>query len=293
MARYLDPKTDLTFKKIFGDHPDLLISFLNAVMPFEKGRRIVTLEYLPSELIPQQGKKLSIVDVRCVDNFDRQFIVEMQTEWTVEFMNRIYFNSCKAYVKPLLKGERYRQLNAVYTLVILNDVFDRVTELFYHHFKMVNVENTVEVLKGAEIVIFEIPKFQPEKFSSRKLAVLWLRFLKEVDESMKSLPPEMLANEYIRTAVELCEESAFTEEELAAYNGYWDVVRTEKALMEKRREEGIEEGRKEGIEEGMEKGTEKVVLNCHKAKMPIETISLVTNLTPEQITEILKRHELI
>ncbi|MDR3188055.1 MAG: Rpn family recombination-promoting nuclease/putative transposase, partial [Prevotellaceae bacterium] len=33
MARYLDPKNDLTFKRIFGEHPDLLISFLNALMP--------------------------------------------------------------------------------------------------------------------------------------------------------------------------------------------------------------------------------------------------------------------
>ena len=29
--RYLDPKADLTFKKIFGEHKDLLISLLNAL----------------------------------------------------------------------------------------------------------------------------------------------------------------------------------------------------------------------------------------------------------------------
>jgi hypothetical protein len=34
MARYLDPRNDLTFKRVFGEHPELLISFLNAVMPF-------------------------------------------------------------------------------------------------------------------------------------------------------------------------------------------------------------------------------------------------------------------
>ena len=31
--RYLDPKADLTFKKIFGEHKDLLISLLNALLP--------------------------------------------------------------------------------------------------------------------------------------------------------------------------------------------------------------------------------------------------------------------
>ncbi|TAD96216.1 MAG: hypothetical protein EAZ97_14425, partial [Bacteroidetes bacterium] len=29
--RYLDPKNDLTFKKIFGEHPNLLISLLNSL----------------------------------------------------------------------------------------------------------------------------------------------------------------------------------------------------------------------------------------------------------------------
>ncbi len=28
MAKYLDPKADLTFKKVFGEHKELLISFL-------------------------------------------------------------------------------------------------------------------------------------------------------------------------------------------------------------------------------------------------------------------------
>lgn len=33
--RYLDPKADLTFKKVFGEHPDLVISLLNALLPLD------------------------------------------------------------------------------------------------------------------------------------------------------------------------------------------------------------------------------------------------------------------
>jgi hypothetical protein len=51
--RYLDPKNDLTFKKIFGQHPHLLKSFLNALMPLKQGQQIVSLEYLPAELVPE------------------------------------------------------------------------------------------------------------------------------------------------------------------------------------------------------------------------------------------------
>ncbi|MDR3133763.1 MAG: Rpn family recombination-promoting nuclease/putative transposase, partial [Prevotellaceae bacterium] len=65
MARYLDPKNDLTFKRIFGEHPDLLISFLNALMPLAPGQLIESLAYLSPEQVPENpAKKNSIVDVR-------------------------------------------------------------------------------------------------------------------------------------------------------------------------------------------------------------------------------------
>ena len=38
--RYLDPKVDLTFKRVFGEHPDVVKSFLNAMLPFESGDEI-------------------------------------------------------------------------------------------------------------------------------------------------------------------------------------------------------------------------------------------------------------
>ena len=44
--RYLDPKNDLTFKKVFGEHPHLLRSFLNALLPLGPDQQIVFLEYL-------------------------------------------------------------------------------------------------------------------------------------------------------------------------------------------------------------------------------------------------------
>ena len=52
MARYLDPKNDLTFKRIFGEHPDLLMGFLNALMPLSPDRLIQEIEYLPTDRYP-------------------------------------------------------------------------------------------------------------------------------------------------------------------------------------------------------------------------------------------------
>ena len=210
MARYLDPKNDLTFKRIFGEHPELLIKFLNAVMPFEADRYIEAIEYLPTELVPNSPfRKDSIVDVRCRDNHKRQFIIEMQMYWSESFLNRIVFNAGKAYVKQLGIGEKYHLLQPVYTLSILNENFDHKSDRFYHHYQIVNREHTEEVIPGLEFVIVELTdKFRPETMTDRKLAVLWLRFLKEVDEKMRSLPPEMEENEDIRFAAKLCEAGA-------------------------------------------------------------------------------------
>ena len=35
MGRFLDPKADLTFKKVFGEHKHLVMSLLNALLPLK------------------------------------------------------------------------------------------------------------------------------------------------------------------------------------------------------------------------------------------------------------------
>ena len=81
-------------------------------------------------------------------------------------------------------------------------------------------------------VLVELEKFQPATWTERKLAALWLRFLKEVNEGMRELPQELAENKQINRAAELCLEAGFTPTELAAYDAYWDWVRTEKTIRE-------------------------------------------------------------
>ena len=295
MARYLDPKNDLTFKRIFADNPNLLIKFLNAVMPFESGRHIETIEYLPAEMLPDNPtRKYSIVDVRCVDNEKRQFIVEMQMYWDGAFTNRLVFNAGKAYVRQLECGNEYHLLQPVYTLAILNEDFDHKTDQFYHHFQIINRENTDEVIPGLEFVLIELTeKFKPETMNDRKLAVLWLRFLKEVGEDMRSLPPEMQEDEDICQAAEICEIGAFTPEELAAYEKYWDIISTEKTLYKsallKGETIGIAKGEVIGIAKGEEERTKLVAelvarnaeLNARNAEL-----NLTQKLAEQQATQI-------
>lgn len=230
--KYLDPKADLTFKKVFGEHPALVKSLLNALLPFKsEEEEITSVTYLTPEMVPQTPtRKFSIVDVRCEDAQGRQFIVEMQMVWSAEFKQRVLFNASKAYVKQLNRGEDYSLLKPVYSLNLVNEVFEPGLEDYYHYYHLVHEEHTERVIDGLHLVFVELPKFTPHTFTEKKMQVLWLRFLTEINEKTKTVPAELLANPEIAKAVSEIEESAYTEEELLGYDDFWDAVSVEKTL---------------------------------------------------------------
>ena len=275
--RYLNPKADLTFKKVFGEHPDLVASFLNALLPFDSPEeRIEHVEYLPSELVPQTPlRKNSIVDVRCKDKRGRQFIVEMQMVWSSEFKQRVLFNASKAYVRQIAGGEDYELLQPVYSLNLVNDIFEPELEGYYHNYRIVHVEHSDRIIEGLHFVFVELPKFTPHTYKEKKMHVLWLRYLTEIDEKTREVPQELLDNPDIKKAVAQLEESAFTDAQLRGYEKFWDTVSVEKTLINSAERKGCAEGRAEGI---------KQTARRMKAKgYPLADISDVTGLTIAEI----------
>lgn len=229
-GKYLDPKADITFKRIFGEHPDLVMSLLNALLPLEEGQQIEGVEYLTPEMVPDNPiKKNSIVDVRCRDTQGRQFIVEMQMNWNDEFKKRIVLNASKAVVRQLEKGEDYSLIQPVYALSFINDCgFESAPEEFYHDYAVVDVAHTERIIEGLRFVFVELPKFKPQTFKERKMAVLWLRFLTEINNETEVAPAELLENSDTSKALSIVEAAAYTETQLYAYDLFWDAVSTEK-----------------------------------------------------------------
>ena len=282
--RYLDPKNDLTFRKVFGEHPRLLKSFLNAMLPLSVPIR--DLEYLPAELVPEVPLlKFSIVDVRCVDEQGRQFIVEMQMLWTDSFKTRVLFNASKAYVRQLDKGNEYRELQPVYALRLVNQVFEHDMEQLYHHYKIVHLANSNKVLKGLEFVFVEIPKFKPANYNEKRLQVLWLRYLSEIRNATETISPELFEVQEIREAIELLQESAYSKSEMATYDKYWDSISVERTLLS----DSYAEGKIEGKIEGMEL----MIVNGFNAGGSIEFLSSTAQISAERVTEILRIQGLI
>ena len=254
--KYLDPKADLTFKKVFGEHPDLVKSLLNALLPFKTADEYIEdIEYLPSEMVPDTPfKKNSIVDVRCRDCRGRLFIVEMQMLWSSAFMQRVLFNASKAYVRQLGGAEKYELLQPVYSLNLVDDIFMPDITDYYHDYKIVHVEHSDKVIEGLRFVFVELPKFKAHTYTEKKMQALWLRFLTEIDGRTREIPQELLDNPEIKKAVDQIEQSAFNDAQLLGYDDFWDAVRVEKTLVSDALKEGMEKGMKEGRAEGRAEG---------------------------------------
>ena len=285
MSRYLDPKADVVFKKIFGEHPKLLISFLNALLPLPSNGAIVSLTYLQSEQVPAIPEfKRTIADVKCTDAQGRIFIVEMQMNWTDHFKQRLLFGTSQAFVKQLKKGEEYKFLQPVYGLGIVAEIYEKTTSDWYHHYQLVkkgDADNS-DVIDHLQLIFIELPKFPIQSPEEKKLRLLWLRFLREIDEKTTTVSKDLLEVPEIAQALEFAEESAYTPGELNLYESYWDQVSREKTLIMDKFAEGLAEGEAKGIVQGIEK----IAINMLKDNEPLAKISKFTGLSQVDIVQL-------
>ena len=294
MGKYLDPRADLTFKKVFGVHKHLLISLLNALLPLEDDERVVSIEYWPEEKVPDRPliEKDSIVDVCCRDNKNREFIVEMQMTWTESFKKRVLFNASKAYVAQSERGGEYELLQPVYALNFVNENFMNDTDDYYHYYHLVHDKYTDKVIDGLHLIFVELKKFKPQRYAEKKMQVLWLRFLTEINDETREVPAELLENAEVSEALEIVERAAFDDGEMRAYDKFWDNVSVQKTLDNARKREinavkREAEKAKAEAEEAKAKLKQEKFDTARKLKamnvMTIEQIAEVTGLTAEEI----------
>ena len=311
--KYFSPVTDITFRKVFGEHIDLTASLLNAFLPLGEGRVITDLKYVTHELMPETPtRKNSLVDVRCEDSDGRTFLVEMQINWDTDFMQRVVFNTSKAYVKQLDRGKKFELLQPVYSLNFVNGDLHKGLSEWYHPYQLVHLYHTNRVIEGLKIVFAEMEKYQKLPVKGSTKMDLWMRFFTEMTEKTRRPAPELLADPDIAKAIEQLEIINYTEAEMEQYERYWDSVSVEatwkhighrdglKEGMEKGieqgREEGIEKGRAEGIEQGRAEGIEQgraerdrqIVLSLLDNGFDIATIEKVTGLAEAEIRVIVE-----
>ena len=278
--KYLDPKADLTFKKIFGNHPKRLISLLNALLPLSEEEQIQEIKYLPTKLVPENNSyRYAITNILCTDAKSNKFCVVIRIEWSDAFQLRVQFLASELYVNPAIKQVKYFAQYPTYSLNLISDTFKYNTPDFIHNYHVVYDKDTHKVIEDLHFTFIELPKFTPHSIADKRMMVLWLRFLTEINSDTKEIPADLLNDPEIGKAVEELEISGFSDAELWAYDKFWDSVSVERTLLDDRYQKGIEKG--------MNQRSLEIARNLLSLGLPIDQITQATGLTEEEI-ELLK-----
>lgn len=285
--RFINPKTDFAFKKIFGSDRSkgILISFLNALL-YEERPMIVDLEILDPYLAPKiQGMKDTFVDVRARLQQGQTVIIEMQVLNVEGFEKRVLYNAAKAYSTQLLVGEGYKDLRAVVALTITDFVmFPECPEL-QSAFALKEKARLTDYPEGdLELVFVELPKFTKSLTELKSVKDKWLYFLRSAPD-LQMIPQTMEAVPEIREAFQIANEANMSAEELHTQERKMifildqrgAIIKAEKQGLEKGLAEGLEKGLAEGLEKGMKKGRDEIARQI--------AIRLLAQLSDQQIAE--------
>ncbi len=250
---FADLKNDFVFRRIFATHPDILRGLLNDLLDRRGPEAIASIEYLPSEQLPQVlGAKLSILDVRCKDQAGTTFVVEMQLIHVPGFINRVIYNACKAYVGQLEAGARYNKLMDVVAISICDfelwpDAEQERQQL--PRVPMLSRWNMTEHTSGSpgllqvQYAFLELPKLPERKPETG--AAYWAWLFVHAPE-LREVPPELPQGPF-RDALHLAEKATFSQEELDAYQKVNDEIQQVRDLAEAKLAEGWAGGGTAGV----------------------------------------------
>lgn len=270
--QFVDVKTDIAFKKIFGSeqHKEILIGLLNALLELEGDTCIkdVTLKnpWQPPD-IPLL--KETILDIKAVDNRGVSFLVEMQIRDTNFFDKRALYYTAKAYTGQIKKGENYPKLNQVIFIGILDfNSFDGDNYLTRH--LILNRDTLKQELRDIEFNFIELKKFTKSEEELDSIIEKWIYFIKNAD-NLTMIPKNAEAIPELNEAYKLASMNAWTEEELDIYE-YWQI-----------RDAGDRYKMQEEFEKGKTEGKIEMAIEMIKDGESNEKIRKYTGLMDDEI----------
>mgnify|MGYP006052681651 FL=1 len=255
ISKFLDPKNDVAFRRIFGSekNKDILIHFINDVLELKDGDRIKEVTFLSTIQIPEiAAKKQSVVDVLCKDENGVQLIVEMQVSPQTGFEKRAQYYAAKAYSRQLNKGKeegaRYIDLKAVIFIAISNNIIfpDKV---FYKSDHIILDKDTyAHDLKDFSFTFIELPKFKITDINLlTNIIEKWCYFFKHADETSEADLRKLIGSDnVIERAYEELNQFNWTEEELFTYEQETKRIMDNRAAEDYKLEQAKSEGKAEG-----------------------------------------------
>ncbi|MDM8546992.1 Rpn family recombination-promoting nuclease/putative transposase [Candidatus Venteria ishoeyi] len=275
--KYISPFTDFGFKKLFGSEPnkDILIDFLNELLQKDTGR-ITDLTYLsPEQLGRDADSRKAIFDIYCESESGEKFIVELQKAKQNYFKDRSIYYSTFPIQQQAEKGDWNFKLNAVYTIGILDFVFDEDkhdSAVFHHEVQLIDKKTNKVFYDKLTYVYLEMPKFNKTENELETHFDKWLYVLKNL-EDLSSRPVKLQE----RIFAKLFEQAAlgnYTEAEYAAYEESLKIYRDLKNSIDT----AFDEGRMEALQ---------LIAGKMKQKGdPVSAIIELTGLSQSQIDKL-------
>ncbi|NME67015.1 Rpn family recombination-promoting nuclease/putative transposase [Flammeovirga aprica JL-4] len=304
-TRYINPFTDFGFKRLFGEEPSkaILLDFLNELLREQEGE-IKSITYMKNEHLGNtEIDRKAIFDIYCENEKGEKFIVELQKSRQTFFKDRSVYYSTFPIREQAKKGKWDFELKSVYTVGILDFVFEEdkhQEEKYRYDVKLIDEDTCKVFYDKLTFIYLEMPKFKKQIHELESKFEKWLYVIKNL-EILDKYPVELQENifeQFFQTA----EIGKMTVDEYETYERslmhYRDLKNSLDTAKDEGREEGRAEGRKEGIvegraegrlkglEEGIEKGKVEIALNLLKMNLPLEDISKATNLTVDQIKKL-------
>jgi len=288
--RYINPFTDYGFKKLFGEEPnkDLLLDFLNVLLKEEQGE-IRDLTYLKSEhLGTSELDRKAIFDLYCENEKGEKFIVELQKTKQNFFKDRTVYYSTFPIREQAKRADWNYELKAVYTIAILDFVFDEdknERNKFRYDIKLTDTETKEVFYDKLTFIYLEMPKFNKTVDDLETRFDKWLYVLRNLNRLDRV--PDKLRERVFEKLFAIAEIAKFTPDQVRSYEDSLKYYRDLKNSLDTAKEEG----RLEGKEEGRLEGIGEVAENMLKKGIPTEIIAETTGLTDQQIERLKKKNK--
>lgn len=285
LTKFLDPKNNFAFQKIFGTekNKDILIHFLNDVLLFKEKKPILDVTFLKTVQDPDiAAQKTSIVDIMCKDGDNNTYVVEMQIAYEKGFEKRAQYYAAKAYASQLSIGGKYYELKEVIFLAIANFImFPQKPAYKSDHIILDQVTHEHD-LRDFSFTFIELPKFTKTIDELTTYQERWAYFFKHAASTHEKDITKFSSYPIIERAYEELNRFSWSSEELLTYDRAEKYEGSYQASMEHQFDKGMEKGIKLGEQKGIEKGKQEGIL---KAKQDVVLALLRKNLDIDFICE--------
>jgi predicted transposase/invertase (TIGR01784 family) len=285
-SKFLDPKCDLTFKRIFGaeKNKNILIHFLNDILGFSGENAIQEVEFLSTIMDPDiASDKQSIVDILCKDSHENKYIVEMQVARDKGFEKRAQLYAARAYSR---QSGSYVDLKKIFFIAISNFILFPKDVGYISTHNIRDMETNGHYLKDFQFVFVELPKFSKKKVDELANTVeCWCYFFRYAEETTEEDLKKIAKHEPImELAYNEVNKCSWDEKDLVAYEeGIMEIYKKEAILAQR-----LDDAKAEGKAEGKIEGKIEVAKNLLKTGISIEVIVKSTDLTADEIKQLIE-----